>query len=166
MMNLNPWQQRVGDLGSVILRYSLVFFFLAFGLYKFTSAEANAIEPLMKHSPILFWVDPLLGVRGGSALIGVVEVTIGVLIALRRFSPRWSSYGSLAAAAVLVTTLSFLFTTPGLDPNSADAGFLMKDLTLLGAALWSAGEAARAAQTYPRYGASIASNEAEFAERR
>jgi reactive chlorine resistance protein C len=146
MVALPPWQQRVGDLGAVVLRYSLVFFFLAFGLFKFTPQEATAIEPLMKHSPVLFWVDPLFGVRGGSALIGIVEVTIGVLIALRRFSPRWSSYGSLAAAAVLVTTLSFLFTTPGLDPQSVDAGFLLKDLTLLGAALWSAGEAASAAR--------------------
>jgi reactive chlorine resistance protein C len=153
MVTLIPWQQRVGDLGAVILRYSLVFFFLAFGLYKFKAVEANAIVPLMKHSPILFWVNPLLGVRGGSALIGVVEVTIGVLIAIRRLSPRWSSYGSLAAAAVLVTTLSFLFTTPELDSSSADAGFILKDLTLLGAALWSAGEAARAAKTQSSYGA-------------
>jgi len=151
MVTLTPWQQRAGDLGAVILRYSLVFFFLAFGLYKFTAVEASAIEPLMKHSPVLFWVEPLLGVRGGSALIGIIEITIGALIALRRFSPRWSSYGSLAAAAVLVTTLSFLFTTPGLDPSSADAGFILKDLTLLGAALWSAGEAARAAKFYSRY---------------
>jgi uncharacterized membrane protein YkgB len=83
---------------------------------------------------------------------GIVEVTIGVLIALRRFSPRWSFYGSLAAAAVLATTLSFLFTTPELDSSSADAGFILKDLTLLGAALWSAGEAARAAKTQSSYG--------------
>jgi uncharacterized membrane protein YkgB len=46
------------------------------------------------------------------------------------------------AAASLVVTLSFLLTTPHLD--AALSGFIVKDLTLLGVALWSAGEAARA----------------------
>jgi hypothetical protein len=36
-----------------------------------------------------------------------------------------------------------LITTPQLDP--ALSGFIVKDLTLLGVALWSAGEASRAA---------------------
>lgn len=139
------WEARIARLGGGILRWSLVLFFVGFGLYKFTPQEAAAIQPLMAHSPVLFWVDTLLGLRGGSALIGVVEMSIGVLIALRHFRPALSAYGSLGAAAVLVITLSFLFTTPGLDPNSLDAGFLLKDLTLLGAALWSAAEALAAA---------------------
>jgi uncharacterized membrane protein YkgB len=42
-----------------------------------------------------------------------------------------------------VVTLSFLITTPQLDP--ALSSFIVKDLTLLGVALWSAGEALRAA---------------------
>lgn len=134
-------------LGGGVLRWSLVLFFVGFGLYKFTPQEAAGIEPLMAHSPLLFWVDRLLGVRGGSAFIGVVEIALGVLIALRHFWPILSGYASLATAAVLLTTLSFLFTTPGLDPASADAGFLLKDLTLLGAALWSAAEAFAAARS-------------------
>jgi uncharacterized membrane protein YkgB len=42
-----------------------------------------------------------------------------------------------------MTTLSFLVTTPHL--GSDYQGFILKDVTLLGAALWSAGEALRAA---------------------
>lgn len=95
----------------------------------------------MEHSLLLYWVDPLLGVRGGSDLIGVVEIAIALLIALRHVAPRLSAFGSLGAVFALVNTLSFLFTTPHLDPQSSDAGFLLKDLTLLGAALWSAAEA-------------------------
>lgn len=127
--------------GGVVLRYSLVFFFIAFGLYKFTPQEATAVAPLMAHSPVLFWAGPLLGERGASNMIGVIEVALGVLIALRRFAPTLSAIGSLGTALALLVTLSFLFTTPGLDPQSSDAGFLLKDLTLLGAAFWSAGEA-------------------------
>ena len=53
---------------------------------------------------------------------------------------------SLMASFALVGTLSFLFTTPGLDPKSIDAGFLVKDIVLLGAALWTASEALLAAK--------------------
>jgi reactive chlorine resistance protein C len=140
------WQQRIAVAGVFVLRYSLVFFFIAFGFYKFTPQEAAGIARLIEHSPFLFWVNPLLGLRGGSALIGVVEISLGVLIALRRLSPALSALGSAAAALVLLTTLSFLFTTPGLDPQSADAGFLIEDLTLFGAALWITSEALAAAR--------------------
>jgi len=139
------WEGRLNRIGVGVLRYSLVFFFLAFGLYKFTPQEAAGVEPLMAHSVLLFWVDALLGVRGGSALIGVVEIAIALGIAARHFAPKLAVWGSLGAAFALVNTLSFLFTTPGLDPQSSDAGFLLKDLTLLGAALWSAAEANAAA---------------------
>jgi reactive chlorine resistance protein C len=139
-------EQRLASAGQAILRYSLVFFFLAFGLYKFTPQEAAAIAPLMAHSPFLFWTGPLLGEQMASNLIGVVEIAFGVMVALRSVAPRVSAWGSLGIAGALVTTISFLFTTPGLDPASSDAGFLLKDLTLLGAALWSAAEAFAAAR--------------------
>lgn len=147
------WEGRLDRVGRGVLRYSLVFFFLAFGLYKFTPQEAAGVEPLMAHSLLLFWVDPLLGVRGGSALIGVIEIAIGLGIAARHFSPKLAVWGSLGAAFALVNTLSFLFTTHGLDPQSSDAGFLLKDLTLLGAAFWSAAEANAAAGKRDHIGA-------------
>ena len=137
---------RLARVGSGVLRWSLVFFFVGFGVYKFTPQEAAGVQPLMAHSPALFWVVPLLGVRGGSDLIGIVEISLGALIALRHVRPILSAYGSLATSAVLLVTLSFLFTTPGLDPQSSDAGFLAKDLTLFGAAVWTAAEAFAAAR--------------------
>lgn len=130
---------RLQGIGAALLRYSLVFFFLAFGAYKFTETEALGIQPLVAHSLAMSWLYHLAGVRGVSNLIGVIEIATGVLIALRRWAPRLSAIGSLAAAFALLNTLSFLFTTPGLAPDMQ--GFLMKDLTLLAAALWTAGEA-------------------------
>ncbi len=153
----SKWEARAHRAGTATLRYSLVFFFVAFGLYKFTPQEAASVEPLMSHSLLLFWINPLLGVRGGSALIGVVEIAIGLAIATRPFAPRLAVWGSLGAAFALLNTLSFLFTTPHLDPQSSDAGFLLKDLTLLGAALWSAAEANAAAFEHGRSGANAAS---------
>jgi uncharacterized membrane protein YkgB len=138
--------ERIEHIGAAVLRWSLVLFFVGFGLYKFTPQEAEGVAPLMAHSPALFWVTPLLGVRGGSDLIGVIEILLGVSIASRHFKPLLSAYGILATAGVLLITLSFLFTTPGLDPQSSDAGFLVKDLTLFGAALWTSAEAFSAAR--------------------
>ena len=146
IMPFNLNERALTKMGGFALRYSLVFFFLAFGIYKFTPQEAAGIQPLTEHSLLLSWVNPLLGAQGGSNLIGIVEIATGLMIASRVLAPRVSAFGSLLAAFALLNTLSFLFTTPGLDLQGSDAGFLLKDLTLLGAALWSAGEAFAAAR--------------------
>lgn len=134
--------------GAIVLRYGLVLLVLWFGLFKFTPTEAQAIQPLVANSPILSWLYALTGVRGASRVIGLAEVTIALLIAARPFAPRASAVGSLGAIAMFLTTLSFLATTPGswgrvdglLVPMGAGS-FLIKDLLLLGAALWTASEA-------------------------
>ncbi len=87
-------------------------------------------------------------VRQFSAGLGVVEVAIAILIALRPWSPKTSTVGSALAVVMFLTTLSFLFSTPGWEPSlggfpalSALPGqFLLKDVVLLGAAIWSLGE--------------------------
>jgi uncharacterized membrane protein YkgB len=93
--------------------------------------------------------------RGFSAVLGVVELTIAILIAARPFSPRASVVGSAVAVGMFLTTLSFLVTTPGVwEPSAggfpalsgAPGQFLLKDLALLGISLWSFGEAWQASQ--------------------
>jgi uncharacterized membrane protein YkgB len=150
----------IGCVGGAVLRWSLVLFFVGFGLYKFTPQAAAGVAPLMAYSPVLFWVNPLLGVRGGSDLIGVIEIAMGAAIALRQLKPLWSAYGSLATSGALLITLSFQFTTPGLDPNSSDARFLAEDLTLFGAALWSSTEAFAAAREHRTGKSAVALGEA------
>ena len=140
------WVDGLGLAAGGLLRWSLVLFFVGFGLLKFTPDEARAIAPLMAHSPFLAWLESWLGEQGSSHAIGLIEVVTGILIALRRWRPTLSAYGSFAAGAALCVTLSFLFTTPGLDADPWASGFLAKDLTLLGAALWCAAEAMDAAQ--------------------
>lgn len=133
--------------GQIVARYSVVLFFLLFGLAKFTPGEAAAIHPLLVHSPFLFWLPALFSPQLSSDVIGVVEIALALMMASRRFAPRVSAIGSYGIAASLVVTLSFLITTPQLDP--ALGGFIVKDLTLLGVALWSAGEALGAASPRP-----------------
>jgi reactive chlorine resistance protein C len=139
--------------GGAVLRYGLVAILVLFGAFKFTAVEAAGIEPLVRHSPLLSWLYALTSVRGASDVIGVIELLVAALIAARRFSPRAAAAGSMGAVAVFVATLTFLVSTPGIwvmvpgfplaVPNATGA-FLVKDVFLLGAALWSAGEALRA----------------------
>lgn len=137
---------RLAALGRGVLRYGLVALLLLWGALKFTAFEAEGIRPLVEHSPLLRWLYPLLGVRGTSSLIGVVELTAAVLISTRRWRPAWSAAGSLLAGATFVVTLSFLLTTPDVfAPTNPFGGFLMKDIMLLGAALYTASEALEAA---------------------
>jgi reactive chlorine resistance protein C len=95
------------------------------------------------NSPILGWLYGLASLQGASNVIGAVEIALAVLLAVGRWWPGPSAVGSVGASVMFLVTLSFLFTTPGQSPELQ--GFLTKDLILLGAALWTAGESLRAA---------------------
>jgi reactive chlorine resistance protein C len=138
--------RRLMAAGRGVLRYGLVALLLMWGGMKFAEFEAKAIEPLLAHHPLMSWMVPALGLRGASAVIGIVELAAVVLICLRRIRPALSALGSLIAAGTFVVTLSFLVTTPGiLALDNPFGGFVMKDLILLGAALYTAAEALEAA---------------------
>ena len=132
-----------------VTRYGLVLVLLWIGGMKFTAYEAEGIRPLVANSPLMGWVYNLISVTAFSSLLGVIEIAIGVLIALRPVWPAGSALGSGLAVGMFLTTLSFLVTTPGWEPSlggfpavSAMPGqFVLKDIVLLGAALWTAGEA-------------------------
>lgn len=144
--------------GSFIIRYGLVVILIWIGTLKFTQYEAAGIRPLAENSPFFSWTFAFLSTMAFSSILGVIEITTGILIALRPFSPKLSAIGSLAAILTFLTTLTFIITTPGVMQQglsfpfiSASPGqFLIKDLVLLGAALWTAGEALEASHMQSR----------------
>src|SRR5262245_42995797 len=151
----NSLSSRVEAVGRGLARYGLVVVVGWIGLMKFTAYEAEGIRLYVAHSPLMSWVYGPLSVRGFSAVLGVVEVAVALLIAARPYSPRASALGSALAVGMFLTTLSFLVTTPGVWEPSAGGfpalsgkpgQFLLKDLPLLGIALWSLGEAWAASQ--------------------
>ena len=141
--------------GNLILRYGLVLVVGWIGAMKFTAYEAAGIQPLVSNSPFMGWMYSFLSVRLFSDLLGIVEIAIAVMIGLRSSFPRIAAAGSAMAVVMFLTTLSFLFSTPGWEPSlggfpglSAHPGqFLLKDVVLLGAAVWSLGEALSVART-------------------
>jgi len=50
---------------------------------KFTPAEADGIQPLVAHSPFMSWMYLVVSKQGVSNFIGVVELLIALLLALR-----------------------------------------------------------------------------------
>ncbi len=140
-------------IGAAVIRYGLVALLLWVGMLKFTAYEAEGIQPLVANSPLFSWAYSVMSVQAFAMLLGVIEITLGVLIALRPIAPKLSAYGSIAAALMFLATLTFLLTTPGVwqpgygfpFPSPMPGQFLAKDLLFLGAAIWTAGEALRAA---------------------
>ena len=146
---------QVEAVGRELTRYGLVVVVGWIGLMKFTGYEAEGIRPFVANSPLMSWVYGPLSVRGFSALLGVVEIAVALLIAVRPLLPLVSAVGSALAVGMFLTTLSFLVTTPGVwEPSlggfpalSAVPGqFLIKDLTLLGISVWTLGEAWKAGE--------------------
>ncbi len=144
----------IEDIGKAILRWGLVLVLAWIGAMKFTAYEAMGIQALVSHSPLVGWMYDLLSVRSFATMLGFIEIGTAVLIALRSLSPKASAIGSVLAIGLFVTTLSFLFSTPGWEPSlggfpalSAMPGqFLLKDIVLLGASVWLLGESLKAVE--------------------
>jgi uncharacterized membrane protein YkgB len=141
----------IEDVGKAIVRWGLVVVIAWIGGMKFTAYEAMGIQPLVAHSPLVGWMYDFLSVRSFSTMFGLIEIGTAALISLRSVSPKASAIGSLLAMGLFATTLSFLISTPGWEPTlgfpalSAMPGqFLLKDIVLFGASVWSLGESLKA----------------------
>lgn len=151
MTSTQSTERILEDIGARLLHYGLVIILIWIGALKFAAYEAESIQGLVANSPLLAWGYNLMSPYGFARLIGVSEILFGVLIAVRPFAPKLSALGSLGAIVTFVITLSFILTTPGVWQEgygfpalSIIGSFLVKDLILLGAALWTLGEALQA----------------------
>ena len=137
--------------GQIVARYGLVVVLAWIGFGKYVKMEARV---LIEHSPLMSWIYDYLSVTAVARGLGTMEIVAALLIALRPVWPRASAAGSALAVVLFLGTLSFLFTTPGvvathaagLPVLSAQPGqFLLKDLVLIGVAIWTLGDSLRGA---------------------
>lgn len=144
---------RHGDrLIQVALYASLVVIYAWFGGMKFTAYEAEGLVPLVSNSPLLSWFYSIFSVSSFSAFLGVLELSIGALIAARLVNPALSALGGFLSAGLFTTTLSFMASTPGVAAPeigfpaiSVPIGqFLLKDVGLLAISLWIAVDSLKA----------------------
>ena len=142
----------VATAGRQLVRYGLVVVIAWIGALKYTSYEAAAIQPLIAHSPVFSWLYSIFSVRAFAAVLGTAEIIAALLIAIRPLAPRLSVIGSVMGVLLFLSTLSFLFTTPGATAAGGfpvlsvlPGQFLLKDLVLVSASLWTLGDSLGAA---------------------
>jgi reactive chlorine resistance protein C len=144
----------IDAIAAVLGRYGLVVVIGWIGALKFANFEAHQIQPLVANSPFMGWLYDFLPVYTFSALLGVVELAAAVLLAIKPLAPKLSILGSLLAIVLFISTVSFLFTTPGVgEPAgggfpaiSLTGEFLLKDIPLLGLSFWTLADAIRAVE--------------------
>jgi reactive chlorine resistance protein C len=129
----------LANAGQFLARYGLVLVLAWIGVGH--NAHPATIQPLIAHSPLLSWLYGIFNLHTLGYALGSAEILAAVLIALRLLWPRVSAVGSVFAVLVFCSTISFLFTTPGVTTGgpvlSMLGEFLIKDVVLLGVSLWT-----------------------------
>jgi uncharacterized membrane protein YkgB len=126
-----------------LLRWTMVFIFIWFGIQKFTPYAADAIAPLISNSPFMSWLG-VFGVRGEAKIVGSIELLTAAALIIGAFVPVISALGAALASGTFLLTSSFVFSTPGITLHSPTGfpiistlveQFLIKDVVLLAACL-------------------------------
>ncbi len=128
-----------GDLDYKILRAIMVFTFYMFGMQKWSAYTAEMLVPLISHSPVVFWLEPVFGVRGAGFFLGTSELTFGTLILLGYWSPMLGVLGALGSIVTFVGTSTIIPLLPdawakeagGFPIMTLSLGFLFKDFLFL-----------------------------------
>ncbi|MGA8545463.1 MAG: DUF417 family protein [Mycobacterium sp.] len=140
----------LGSIGQAVSRYGLALTLAWIGFGKYIKFGART---LIEHSPLMSWLYDVLSANTVAWGLGTMEITAAILICLRPLSARLSAIGSAMAIVLFSGTLSFLFTTPGVATrfvgpvpvlSELPGQFLLKDVVLLGVAIWTLGEALQA----------------------
>lgn len=95
------------------LRGTLLLIFIWFGGMRFEAYEAESTTPLTSASPGIDWRHMWLGAHESSAGTGVLELTVGLAVAVGVLSLAIAVFGSLMSMTTFALTLTFMFTTPG-----------------------------------------------------
>lgn len=128
-------------IGQSVMHYGLVIILLWIGAMKFTAYEAAGISGLVANSPFMSWTYSIMTERQFSTALGIVEILVAILIAVKNYYPKVATIGAVAAIGMFLTTLSFMITTPGVfEPEAGGfpalsvvpGQFLIKDIALLG----------------------------------
>ena len=144
VMTDGPVSSRTTSIAPLVARYGLVIVLAWFGAMKFTYYESHGISHWVANSPFLSWVYNIMSIDAFGRLNGSIELMTAALLAVKPWFPKASVVGGIFASLFFVTTLSFMITTPGTGEASAggfpilsaDGEFLMKDIALIGLALW------------------------------
>jgi uncharacterized membrane protein YkgB len=131
------------DFGYHLLRASMVIIFF-FGYQKWFQYEVERLIPYISNGPLIFWLYPLLGMRGATWFLGVSEWTFGTLLLLGFWNRKLGILGALGSSATFIATVTIIPFMPdgwdaaagGFPAMTGNVPFLMKDVVLLATSLY------------------------------
>lgn len=127
-----------------LMRASMVLIFAFFGYQKWFNYEAQALIPYISHGPLIFWMYPILGLKGATWFLGVAEWLFGALLFLGFWNKRLGILGALGSCFSFVATLTIIPFIPngwavsagGFPAMTETVAFLLKDLVLLAVSVY------------------------------
>ena len=133
-----------GKLDYHLIRASMVMIFLLFGYQKWFEYEAQVLIPYISNGPLISWIYPVFGVRGGSWFLGVVEWLICLLLFWGFWNRPAGILGALGSCATFVATVTIIPFMPngwdevagGFPAMTGNVPFLIKDVVLLAASFY------------------------------
>ncbi len=132
------------DFDYHLVRASMVIIFFFFGYQKWWQYEAQVLIPYISNGPLIFWLYPVLGIRGASWFLGVSEWLICALFFRGFWNKKLGILGALGSCATFISTLTIIPFMPngwaasagGFPAMAGNVPFLMKDLVLLAASIY------------------------------
>ena len=85
-----------GNLDFHFIRASMVILFLLFSYQKWFEYEAQVLVPYISNGPLIAWLYPTFGIRGGSWFLGVAEWLICLLL----FWGFWNRQAGVLGATI------------------------------------------------------------------
>ena len=127
-----------------LIRAAMVFTFFAFSIQKWNQYTIEMLVPMISHSPVVFWLLPVFGVRGAGYFLATTETIFGALIFLGYWSPRLGILGALGSIVTFIGTTTIVPFLPdgwaqeagGFPIMTLPLGFLMKDVLVLAASFY------------------------------
>src|SRR5579863_6161056 len=96
------------DLDYNLIRISMIIVFALFGYQKWFDYEAQVLIPYISHGPLIFWLYPLFGVRGGSIFLGVMEWLICSLLLAGFWNKSLGVLGAVGSAVCFICTVTII----------------------------------------------------------
>jgi uncharacterized membrane protein YkgB len=133
-----------GGLDRHLIRAAMVFTFFAFSIQKWNQYTIEMLVPMISHSPVVFWLLPVFGVRGAGYFLATTETIFGALIFFGYWSPTLGILGALGSIVTFIGTTTIIPFLPGAWAQEAGGfpimtlplGFLMKDVLFLAASFY------------------------------
>jgi uncharacterized membrane protein YkgB len=132
------------DFDYGFMRGAMVVVYLVFSYGKFFPYATKLMVLYITHAPLIFWLNPLLGVNGESRFLGIYELITATLFTVGFWNKKVGMVAALASSFAFVGTITIIpFIPNGWEPSAGgfpamtgEVPFLIKDFAFLAVSLY------------------------------